>query len=155
MNKELSLYILLHVITLSGQLITINDTATTEEGEGAEYLIIGDEAKQYMHVQYALLLWNKLLVLVFCITLPQLSLCYPVRIAYAKLQTSQPTQLTLPPCLMVVTLPLASVSWWEETFLLAPPLSYYLPPPQLTQQMSPCCPSLFSFLEAASSQSRL
>ena len=76
----------------------------------------------------------------------------PVRIAYAKLQTSQPTELTLPSCLMVVTLPLASVSWWEETFLLAPPLSCYLPPPQLTQQMNP---SLFSFLEAASSQSRL
>lgn len=57
----------------------------------------------------------------------------PVRIAYAKLQTSQPTELTLPSCLMVVILPLASVSWWEETFLLAPPLSCYLPPPQLTQ----------------------
>lgn len=152
MNKELSLYILLHVITLSGQLITINDTATTEEeGEGAEYLIIGDEAKQYMHVQHTLLLWNTSI----CITLPRFSLCYPVRIAYAKLQTSQPTRLTLPPCLMVVTLPLASVSWWGETFLLAPPLSCYLPPPQLTQQMIPCCPSLFSFLEAASSQSRL
>ena len=72
----------------------------------------------------------------------------PVRIAYAKFQTRE---LTLPSCLTVVTLPLASVSWWEETFLLAPPLSCHLPPPQLTQQMSP---SLFPFLEAASSQSR-